>query len=51
MCRRVAGIRQVTAEDFDARIRLGRPFIIADAGLLSCSHIVQSLPGIACAVV
>ena len=26
------GLQQVTADEFDARVRLGRPFIIADAG-------------------
>ncbi|CAE7571904.1 unnamed protein product [Symbiodinium sp. CCMP2592] len=41
---------QVTAEDFDVRIRLGRPFIIADAGRgidlvgASCQHFHEHFP-------
>ena len=35
---------QVTAEDFDARIRLGRPFIIADAGFRFCSQSCAEFP-------
>jgi len=43
-------VREVTAEDFDARIRLGRPFIIADAGRgidlvgAGCQHFHEHFP-------